>query len=66
MAKIGARYPVWAPVLAAVDGSAVTYQNPLVADKLISANITWDRTPEALRADDKIAESHNGINGGKN
>ena len=65
MAKIGAKRPVWAPILAEVYGSAVTYQNPIVADKLISANITWERLTDALRADNGVAESHNGVNGGK-
>jgi len=65
MPKIGAKRPVWAPILAEVYGSTVTYQNPLVADRLIQATVTWERTADALRADDGIAESHNGVNGGK-
>jgi len=64
MPKVGLRYAVWAPIATEVEGSALTYENPLVLQKPIAADIAYNRTSNPLYAGDVISENDNGILGG--
>lgn len=64
MPKVGLRYAVFAPIATEVEGSAITYQNPLVLQKPIAADIAYTRTSNPLYAGDVISENDNGITGG--
>ena len=64
MPKVGLRYAVFAPIATEVEGSAITYQNPLVLQKPIAADIAYTRTSNPLYAGDVISENDNGVTGG--
>jgi phi13 family phage major tail protein len=62
MAKIGLKYPVYAPATEA--GSTITYGTGAVLAKAISANISIENNDVKLYADDVIAESDNSFASG--
>jgi phi13 family phage major tail protein len=62
MAKIGLKYPVYAPATEA--GSTITYGTGAVLAKAISANISIENNNVKLYADDAIAESDNSFASG--
>ena len=62
MAKIGLKYPVYAP--ATEEGSTITYGTGAVLAKAISANISIENNDVKLYADDAIAESDNSFASG--
>jgi len=64
MPKVGLRYAVFAPIATETEGTAITYQNPLVLQKPIAADIAYTRTSNPLYAGDVISENDNGITGG--
>ena len=64
MPKVGLRYAVWAPIATETEGAALTYENPLVLQKPIAADIAYQRTSNPLYAGDVISENDNGITGG--
>lgn len=64
MPKVGLRYAVFAPIATEVEGSAITYQNPLVLQKPIAADVSYTRTSNPLYAGDVVSENDNGITGG--
>jgi len=65
MAKIGLRYPVFAPEASHVDGAAITYSAGSVIGRAISANLTWTRNSNDLYSDDTIEDSDNSITDGE-
>ena len=62
MAKIGLKYPVYAPATEA--GSTITYGTGAVLAKAISANISIENNDVKLYADDVVAESDNSFASG--
>lgn len=64
MAKIGLRYPVFAPITDDNDGAMPTYGTGVVSGKAISADVSWTRSDTRLYADDTVAEVDNSITGG--
>ena len=63
MAYIGMRSPIAAKVATRVDGSAVTYDTPLIIGPAVSANITFDVADNPDYGDDVIVDNDKGING---
>lgn len=63
MAYIGMRSPIAAKVATRVDGSAVTYETPLIIGPAVSANITFDVADNPDYGDDVIVDNDKGING---
>lgn len=64
MPKVGLRYAVFAPIATETEGAAITYENPLVLQKPIAADIAYTRTSNPLYAGDVISENDNGVTGG--
>lgn len=64
MAKIGLRYPVFAPIENENDGGLPTYGTGLVVGRAISADVSWSRSDTKLYADDTVAEVDNSVTGG--
>ena len=62
MAKIGLKYPVYAP--ATETDSAITYGTGAVLAKAISASISIENNDVKLYADDVVAESDNSFASG--
>jgi len=62
MAKIGLKYPVYAPATEA--GSTITYGTGAVLAKAISASISIENNDVKLYADDVVAESDNSFASG--
>lgn len=62
MAKIGLKYPVYAP--ATETDSAISYGTGAVLAKAVSANIAIENNDVKLYADDAVAESDNSFSSG--
>ena len=58
MAEIGMQYPVWAEMV-----TESTYGTGLVIGKAVSANLSWQKEDNELRADDAVAETDTSITG---
>ena len=64
MAYIGMRSPKFWPISTPrVDGSAITYGNPVVIGPAVSANVTFDVADNPDYGDDVIIDNDKGING---
>lgn len=64
MAYIGMRKPRFAPLATArVDGSALTYEDPIVLGPAVSANVTMDVADNPDYGDDVIIDNDKGVNG---
>ena len=50
MAEIGMQYPVWAEMV-----TESTYGTGMVIGKAVSANLSWQKEDNELRADDAVA-----------
>lgn len=57
MAKVGLKYPVFAPISTDVAGSLPTYGTGVVVGKAMEAGVTINRSDSKLYADDDVAES---------
>lgn len=64
MAKVGLKYPVFAPINTEERNKPIVYKPGVVFGKAISANVTWTRNSSKLFADDAEAEAENSITGG--
>lgn len=64
MAKVGLRYPVFAPITNENDGAMPTYGAGIVMGHAISADLSFTRSQVKLYADDRVVESDNSITGG--
>ena len=64
MAKVGLKYPVFAPINTEERGKPIVYKPGVVFGKAINANVTWTRNSSKLFADDAEAEAENSITGG--
>lgn len=64
MAKVGLKYPVFAPINTEEGNKPITYKPGVVFGKAISANVTWMRSSTKLFASDAEAEAENSITGG--
>lgn len=64
MARIGMKYPVWAPLESENNGSMPTYGKGVVIGAAIAGTITIQRNTTELYADDMLKESDNGVSGG--
>jgi len=58
MAEIGMQYPVWAEMV-----TESTYGTGMVIGKAVSANLSWKKEDNELRADDAVAETDTSITG---
>ena len=63
MAYIGMRNPKFWPISSRVDGSAITYGNPVEIGPAVSANVTLDTADNPDYGDDVIIDNDKGING---
>lgn len=63
MAYIGMRKPVFAPITARTDGSAITYGTPIVLGPAVSANLTFQTADNPDYGDDVIIDNDKGLNG---
>ena len=63
MAYIGMRNPIFAPVSAHTDGSAITYGTGLVIGPAVSANVTFEVNDNPDYGDDVIIDNDKGVNG---
>ena len=63
MAYIGMRNPKFWPVTSRVDGSAITYGNPVVIGPAVSAQVSFDVADNPDYGDDVIIDNDKGING---
>jgi len=63
MAYIGMRTPVFAPITARTDGSAITYGTPLEIGKGVRADLTFESADNPDRGSDVIVNNDKGING---
>lgn len=64
MAFVGMRYVVAAPLKDHTPGQAPVYDEGVVVGRAISADVSYNRATNTLKADDVDAESDNGITGG--
>lgn len=64
MARIGMKYPVWAPLIEEHNGQMPTYGKGVVIGSAIAGTITIQRNTTELYADDMLKESDNGVSGG--
>ena len=64
MAKVGLMYMVAAPFESHTDGSKPVYGKGIVATKMVSADLTYEKNEVEFYADDAMAESDNAITGG--
>lgn len=64
MARIGMKYPVWAPLEKENSGALPTYGSGIVIGAAISGTVTINRNNTELYADDALRESDNGATGG--
>lgn len=64
MAKVGLKYPVFAPIQKETNGAPVTYGAGVIFGKAISANVSFNRSTSTLYADDAKAEADNSVTGG--
>lgn len=64
MAFVGMRYVVAAKLKEHTPGQAPVYEEGVVVGRAISADITYNRATNTLKADDVDAESDNSITGG--
>ena len=63
MAYIGMRSPKFWPISSRVDGSAITYGNPVLIGPAVSANVTFDVADNPDYGDDVIIDNDKGVNG---
>lgn len=63
MAYIGMRKPIIAKITERVDGSAITYDTPIVVGPAVSANVTYSIADNPDMGDDVIVDNDKGING---
>ena len=64
MAFIGMRSPKFWPISTPrVDGSAISYGNPIVIGPAVSANVTFDTADNPDYGDDVIIDNDKGVNG---
>ena len=63
MAFIGMRSPKFWPISSRVDGSAITYGNPVLIGPAVSANVSFDVADNPDYGDDVIIDNDKGING---
>ena len=64
MAYIGMRKPQFAKLAAArVDGTAISYEDPIVLGPAVSANVTFDIADNPDYGDDVIIDNDKGVNG---
>ena len=63
MAYIGMRSPKFWPISSRVDGSAITYGNPVLIGPAVSANVSFDVADNPDYGDDIIIDNDKGING---
>lgn len=61
MAKIGMKYPVYAPITSGGDASVITYGTGAVLCHAISADVTLNRRDNPLYGDDVKIENDKGI-----
>lgn len=64
MAFVGMRYVVAAKLKTEKNGAAPVYDTGVVLGRAISADVTYNRATNVLKADDVDAETDNGITGG--
>lgn len=64
MAKVGLKYPVFAPIETETHGQPVVYGKGVVFGKAIQANVSFNRNTSKLFADDVKAEADNSVTGG--
>lgn len=64
MAKVGLRYPVFAPITQDNNGGMPTYGKGIVIGHAISADLSFTHSNNKLYADDRVVESDNTITGG--
>ena len=63
MAYIGMRNPKFWPITNRVDGSAITYGNPVEIGPAVSANVSFDTADNPDYGDDVVIDNDKGING---
>ena len=61
MAYIGMRNPKFWPVTSRVDGSAITYGNPVLIGPAVRAQVTFDIADNPDYGDDVIIDNDKGI-----
>lgn len=64
MAKVGLRYPVFAPIQSEQEGTMPVYGKGVVIGHAISADISFTKSESKLYADDRVVEADNTITGG--
>lgn len=64
MARIGLAYGAFAPIITETPGAAIVYGTPIVFNKPIEANVSYERSDNPLYGGDVVAENDNGISGG--
>lgn len=64
MARVGLAYSVFAPITTETPGAAIVYGTPLVFNKPIEANVSYERSDNPLYGGNVVAENDNGITGG--
>ena len=63
MAYIGMRNPKFWPISSRVDGSAITYGNPVEIGPAVSANVTFEIAENPDYGNDVIIDNDKGVNG---
>lgn len=64
MARVGLPYSVWAHVKTEPELAAITYETPLVFNRPIEANVSYERADNPLHGGDVVAENDNSLTGG--
>ena len=64
MARIGMKYPVWAPLESETPGQMPVYGDGVVIGAAVSGTVTINRNNTEMYADDMLKESDNGATGG--
>ena len=64
MARVGLAYSVFAPITTETPDSPIVYGTPIVFNKPIEANVSYERSDNPLYGGNVVAENDNGITGG--
>lgn len=64
MAKVGMRYPIFAPIEAEIPGQPISYGVGFVMSKAISADVDLERADARLYGDDALQDRDNSVIGG--
>ena len=64
MARVGLKYSVFAPITDEPSQAPIVYGDPLVFNRPIEANVTYESTDNPLYGGDVVAKNDNGITGG--